>query len=579
MHVEEAYVNGRPLRDVVDPDRRQASSPVSSSTAGGAGTGSTAGSGGATAAAAAGVPGKPRVQPFRQSPLAYLTALTASGEYVAAGNRLGRIVVMKRRAMTPAQHRVLLEQQRELDALDGLDVRPSRLSSSATAMYSAPRARDLYDFQVSHQAYVYVIDPLNSVGVHPSITALSFLPQTSPGMYLLTANEKVPKLYKIMSARESANQFRAVDKLDTKMVGPLTASSRQSSVAMKVVASYALNHEYTIHSICPLADSEQFVSADDLTLQLWCTDYPGTSVETYSLLPPPDEEPREAIRSVQCFPHEPFLLFASTTAGCVRVIDIRQSLRWMQQAPQAFWNPPHDEDGSFSTLTSSICDCALSPCGRYIAGRDFMTVCLWDVRMASAASSGSPVSHPTRSYSAAAAAAAMEGYGEGPSVVRSWQLHPQLRDSLEALHASDVLFQRFNIHFLNGNQVCTGGLESTLYTVDVTQAASRARRDPAAGLTTPSPGVRAFSLPNTDDVVDVRRGPIVSRPASTRRRSSARAEDPSFAFGEEDGVPAMDLGPRVTLLSRPAMSRGGVCGMMASCGQVLMQVSYKGFTA
>ncbi|EPY19062.1 protein phosphatase 2 (formerly 2A), regulatory subunit B [Strigomonas culicis] len=483
---------------------------------------------------------------FRQNPTEYISAIATSGDYVAIGERTGRVSVMRRKPISAAQRH----------AMAAMEQNEEHYRATADAALPPPRTQDTYDFHVSQYAYTSVIDPLNNVEVTPNVTAMSFLSQVSSVPFLLTANEKVPKLYKIFpSVRESVEPFKMVDQLEASSVGPLTAPSRGSTVAMKMVTKYALNHEYNINSLCPLSDSEQFVSADDLTMQLWCTEYPDMCIETYNLRPSGEEEAREAIRTVRNFPHEPFLLFVATSAGNVRVIDMRQSLKWINQAPQIFFNPPREADGTFDHVTHSLCDCALSPCSRYIAGRDFMTVCLWDVRSATGGSATMAASSPRRKRDS------FLPDSNSFQPVRVWELHPHLRDDFETLYQSDLLFERFDIAFLNRTHVGTGGFSSSLYTIDVT-----AGNTSSGFFSADAPvGVRQMQLPTVDGTAaGGRKGSLKMRTADGKGADTPRTQKSSM----------LELGSRLTLLSRPTASFGGRCELLATCGQVLMQVSY-----
>lgn len=546
---EEVYLSGRPfqayMRAASITLSARASLTEAPSTPTSAG-GSSAAPAATAAAAAAAATGAHLTTTFHQNPSQYVSALATQGDFVAVGDRTGRVVVMRQGDMAAGPRRTLLDvMQRSGEAeasAMGCGSGAAPPSSSSPGHISVlHRVRDPYEFYVAQQAYVPVIDTLNSVEVSPTVTALAFLPQSGPTTYLLVANEKVPKLYKIMSVRESANPFRAVDKIGTKTIGPLTASTRASTVAMKPVSRYAMNHEYNIHSLCPIAYSDQFATADDATVLLWCTEYPDTSIETYDLRSPYDEGPCETIRAVRNFPHEPFLFFVATSGGSVRVVDTRQTLRWADQAAQVFANPLREEDEPFSNVANSICDCALSPSGRYIAGRDFMSVCLWDIRMAGGARNG-PLS-PRRP------APSLRSSGDGVQecgMVRRWALHPHLRSDLDTIYQSNLLFEKFDVQFLSSRQVCTGGFNNILYTMDVESTGPETASD-----------IRTFQLPKTEGIADF-------------RRTTVSAHRP----GEDRVGTGQGLGSRMTLMSRPCMSMSGTCGMVVACGQAVLQLSY-----
>ncbi|CAJ06077.1 putative protein phosphatase 2A regulatory subunit [Leishmania major strain Friedlin] len=549
MTAEQLYIFGKPFQAYMSATSTRPSSTDAQVTV------AATSSSGAPAAKAAAASGTHIATTFHHNPSQYISALTSQGDFVAVGDRTGHVVVMRQREMAAGPRRTLLDIiQRSGEAEeDEAAKRRSLATSAASSLFSPSRhttalnhVRDPYDFYVAQQAYVPVIDTLNSVEVSPTVTALAFLPQSGPTTYLLAANEKVPKLYKIMSVRESANPFRAVDKLGTKTIGPLTASSRTSTVAMKPVYRYAMNHEYNINSICPIAYSDQFATADDATVLLWCTEYPDTSIETHDMRSPYEDGPRETICAVRNFPHEPFLFFVATSGGSVRVVDTRQTLRWGDQAAQAFINPPREEDEPFSNVTNSICDCALSPSGRYIAGRDFMSICLWDIRMAGSGGARNAPATPRRQ-----APAARGGDGNPEcSMVRRWALHPHLRDDLDTIYQSNLLFDKFDVQFLSSRQVCTGGFNNTLYTMDVEGTSADAASD-----------IRTFQLLKTEGISEFRRTTV-----SAHRR------------GEDRISTGQGLGSRMTLMSRPYMSMSGACGMMVACGQAVLQLSYNGLS-
>ncbi|KAG5469340.1 hypothetical protein LSCM1_02555 [Leishmania martiniquensis] len=547
MTAEELYIFGRPFHAYMSAasTRHSAADVPATPTA-------TSGNVVPTATAAA-ASGTHIAATFHHNPSQYISALASQGDYVAVGDRTGRVVVMRQREMAAGQRRFLLDIiQRSGEAEESGSAKWRSTATSTASWPPSPsrhthnlnRARDPYDFYVAQQAYAPVIDTLNSIEVSPTVMALAFLPQCGPTTYLLAANEKVPKLYKVMSVRESANPFRAVDKINTKTIGPLTSSSRASTVAMKPVARYAMNHEYNINSICPIAYSDQFVTADDATVLLWCTEYPDTSIEVYDLRSPYEDGPYETIHAVRNFPHEPFLFFVATSGGSVRVVDTRQTLRWADQAAQVFVNPPRAEEEPFSNVTNGICDCALSPSRRYIVGRDFMSVCLWDIRMAG---SGGARNAPESLRRQASTTHGGDGNAEC-SMVRRWALHPHLRDDLDTIYQSNLLFDRFDVQFLSSRQVCTGGFNNTLYTIDVESGSADTAGD-----------VRTFQLLKTEGISEFRRTTV-----SAHRR------------GEDRTSTGQGLGSRMTLMSRPCMSMSGTCGMMVACGQAVLQLSYNG---
>ncbi|CCW63082.1 unnamed protein product [Phytomonas sp. EM1] len=500
----------------------------------------------------------------------YVSSITTLGDYVAAGDCSGNVVVMKRRPMSTIQREGLSDLARDMEEEESDEFSSPRLSCTGNVVIP-PRTKDPYEFCAKKKAYDSMICPLNSVEVLPDVTALAFLPQISPTVFLLASNEKIPKLFKVLQVHESAPRFRAVDRLDSDLPIPLMSPSPNPTVLMKQVSRYAPVHEYNIHSLHPLPDSEQFITADELTIHLWCTEHPDTSIETFSMRPPCEDDPCEMIRRVRHFPHEPFLLFVVTSFGVVRVLDIRQSLRWSNQASQLFENPPHRVEESFKCITNSLSDCGLSACGRYIAGRDLMTVCLWDVRAASGVETAASIS---RGFSPAVKMGEKNTGRGNFKIVRSWELYPDLHRNLRVIYQSSLFLQKNDIQFLNPTQVCTGGLGRSIFTVDINQSTPDLG-EKSLGPSVSSSGIKALRLPVEDELTDLPKGIVPKRAFMDLSPLYREFEGDQTTTDRNSTTNAcLDLEAQVTHLSRPMISPGGVYGMLACCRELVVQLSY-----
>lgn len=182
------------------------------------------------------------------------------------------------------------------------------------------------------------------------------------------------------------------------------------------------------------------------------------------------------------------------------------------------------------------------------------------------------------------------------SMVNQWALHPHLQQHLELLYQSDLFFEPFDIQFLTSAEVGTGGFGNMLHTMDVRHPDEMNRVDVTSDQNNDEDenyvreaddrwaellscrgggdgGGRCsesqqFCLPPTDDVSVIPRRTIRAH----RRRSAENDKDAATLNRVEDV--ATQLSSRVTLMSRPRASMGGVCDFFVSCGQVLMQLQY-----
>lgn len=221
-------------------------------------------------------------------------------------------------------------------------------------------------------AYVAVIDPLKSVEVAPAVHSVALMPRLMPAAYVLCSNEKVPKLYKVIHTRDCPAPKKATDFIGSTRVGPLTLP--QNRAGMKHVATFAMEHEYRIHSALPLHDGARFLSVDDVEARLWCTEFTDVPLDVVSIKPRGEEEPKDTFLSAYVSPFDPVLFIVTTFSGLAQVFDIRQRLKWSADDCLRFANDvPPDQP-------PCVVSCAHSPCGNLIAGRDATSVLLWDTR-------------------------------------------------------------------------------------------------------------------------------------------------------------------------------------------------------
>lgn len=451
----------------------------------------------------------PAERSFRSNPTKSITSVAMSelGTHIAVGDRMGRVWLSER------------PDAQGSDDVDGDEVPP-------------------FHFWAGKRCYAPVIDPLNSVEVPAAVHRMTFLPQLGNTLHLLTTNEKVPKLYKTMTVRQTSKAPSAVASIGSKVIGPLTSPQRVDTVAMRQVHHYAMDHEYTIHTVCATTDGSAFYTADDLVVRQWVTDYPQSSVEVYAMRKPSSEggDVKELIRSVAVFPWEPSLCFMATTAGCVRVVDTRESMRWSDREALSFSVRPRDvADGPFMELTNALSGCSLSPCGRYLCAKDFMSVPVWDVRM-----SGDPTS----------------------ALLHRVELHPELRPKFDVLYQSDLLMEKYDVHFLSSEVIATGSFDNTLCTVDLRRLGEATDASAVPPPLEAVSGVTKFRLPSTSLGG---RGGVAMEPRASNFYALEQPDAP--LGGGESGL------SRVTCLTTPLLSTNRI-ELCAAYGEYVAHVSF-----
>lgn len=314
-----------------------------------------------------------------------------------------------------------------------------------------------YDICGSQQCYISQIDAVYNTEFLTAVNSIFFVPSLSRKPLLMVANERTPKLYKLVElqspppVRTTVSDFLRSRQLP-RLCGPPVgkrADRSASSVTLCRVASFTDGHESTITSMSPVGvGAEQFASADEFTIRLWSVEHPEASVETFSLLSVDEGRsifrPTEVVRSLQCFPHCPSLLFA-VMSSTVYIFDTRQSLEWRRNsvaldfsvAPEPVVVDDLQQEYQWELGGSLLSDCALSPSGVNLAVRNFKVLTVLDLRRCQ--------QHKV-------------------NAVNRWTLHHH-----SPPRHSDAYLERFQLQFLNDATIVTGGLRSELHVIDLQQ--------------------------------------------------------------------------------------------------------------
>ncbi|KAG5178658.1 protein phosphatase PP2A regulatory subunit B [Tribonema minus] len=296
----------------------------------------------------------------------------STGEYLATGDRGGRVVVFKQNA--PVKQKV---------------------SSSG-------RTRRTSDFKffTEFQSHEAEFDYLKSLEIEEKINQVKWCRRAGRALLLLSTNDKTIKLWRV---REVPN--RRVTDPGGASEGGLRGAAVAAGAALwgrapppkrltlprtdqqgnKVCAQprrvFANAHAYHINSVDPSADGEHFLSADDLRINLWSMEVTNRAFTVVDIKPKNMEELKEVITSAAFHPHQANTFLYSTSRSSIKVADLRQAAT-CDRSVRVLEEPADPANKSFfSEIVASISDIKLSQCGRMVVARDYMTLKLWDVRM------------------------------------------------------------------------------------------------------------------------------------------------------------------------------------------------------
>ncbi|KAF7232966.1 hypothetical protein EG68_05428 [Paragonimus skrjabini miyazakii] len=323
-----------------------------------------------------------------------------TGEFLATGDRGGRIVIFQRDQQQPNQLRV---------------------------------NHNVYCTFVSHEPE---FDYLKSLEIEEKINKIRWLPRTSHSRFLLSTNDKTIKLWRIAERHKRAigynltNEHNHMDASSDKSFDdppsiPQTPRFVQSAdlrvphfeeteptVEAIPRRIFANAHAYLINSLSVNSDQETFLSADDLRINLWNLEVTDQSFNIVDIKPANMEDLSEVITAAQFHPSACSLFVYSSSKGTIRLCDMRQRALCDEHALSFEEADDPMSRSFFSEIINNISDLNFSHSGRFILSRDYLTVKVWDLNM-----SRQPV--------------------------ETYLVHDYFRTKLCALYENDCIFDKF----------------------------------------------------------------------------------------------------------------------------------------
>lgn len=415
-----------------------------------------------------------------------------SGDYLAVGDRGGRIVIFERKADNDivsdyyAQH--------DLEQRDFMDAQHPQ-----------------FQYKTEFQSHEPEFDYLKSLEIEEKINKLKWCATPNGSLFILSTNDKTIKLWKVKE-----HKVRKVKEIDfNPVVRPENALLAERSFAggqhkpslrngyclewtdkmdhsdspshdghAKVAKVgdgaharcrkvYAHAHDFNINSISNNSDGQTFVSSDDLRINLWNLEVNDQCFNIVDMKPTNMEDLTEVITSAEFHPLHCNLLAYSSSRGFIRLADMRQSALCDHSAKILRDEDSRGSKSFFTEIVASISDIKFGTDGRHILSRDYMHLKLWDTRMES-------------------------------SSVAIYKIHEHLHSKLSDLYNNDAIFDKFGccvsgdgLHFATGsysNQLRIfshgGSEEGTVIEASKNpsrkphmQSASRARRSSLSNLT------------------------------------------------------------------------------------------------
>ncbi|XP_062116220.1 serine/threonine protein phosphatase 2A 55 kDa regulatory subunit B beta isoform-like isoform X2 [Humulus lupulus] len=401
----------------------------------------------------------------------------ASGDYLAVGDRGGRVVIFERK---DGKH--TSNQYQSRTKLEELDFNSTWNPE--------------FQYKTEFQSHEPEFDYLKSLEIEEKINKVRWCATPNGSLFILSTNNKTIKLWKVKERKvkkvkemgsspfvSSENALLAEksfmteqDKLSVsngyhsewtvkmeKSMSP-TQDQHDEIVDMEDTAQtrcrkvYSHAHDFNINSISTNSDCETFISADDLRINLWNLEISGQCFNIIDMKPSNMED----------------LTAYGSSRGFIRLVDMRQSALCDHSAIILEEGGSRGSKSFFTEIVASISDMKFSKDGRYILSRDYMNLKLWDMHMDS-------------------------------SPVAIYKIHENLRPKLCELYDNDCIFDKFacclsgdGMHYATGSysnhlRIFSHGagsdegitIEASKHPVrkPVFQAAPRTRRSSLSNLT------------------------------------------------------------------------------------------------
>jgi len=285
--------------------------------------------------------GEPHFEEVTEVDIVSTVEFDSTGEYLAAGDRGGRVVIFQ------------------------------RVESEDTPCE--------YKFFAEFQSHEPEFDYLKSLEIEEKINKIKWCPSNNNSHFLLTTNDKTIKLWKVYN--KTVFDPPKVNKQRNGLSVPLRAPRKEAQKTAVPRKIFANAHAYHINSISLNTDGETYISADDLRINLWNLETSDQSFNIVDIKPANMEELTEVITAAEFHPQSCNYLMYSSSKGTIKLGDLRESALCDQHAKKFEEEEDPANKSFFSEIIASISDIKFSRDGRYILSRDYLTLKEWDLRM------------------------------------------------------------------------------------------------------------------------------------------------------------------------------------------------------
>jgi len=291
-----------------------------------------------------------------------------------------------------------------------------------------------YQYLTELQSHVKEFDYLKSTEIEERINQIQWLRPQSSNLYVLTTNDKTIKHWKVSEKKMKKPVFQ--NRTDKDMKFP-TMQVNEVGYFPTLLKTYPQLHAYHINSLSTCSNGENFISGDDLRINLWSLERSNEAFNIVDLKPDNLDEISEVITSAKFHPISNNIFLYSTSKGMIKLGDLRKSSLCEKTALTLEVKENPANKNFFTDIIVSICDATFTRNGRYVFSRDFCTVKVWDL---------ANTSKPLQTIS----------------------IYDPIKTKLCELYENECIFDKFGISAgPDSNQVLTGMFNSNFHVIDI----------------------------------------------------------------------------------------------------------------
>ena len=158
-------------------------------------------------------------------------------------------------------------------------------------------------------------------------------------------------------------------------------TKKESTAQFKREFSYQRpNSSVHINSLSLSCDGDTFISADELTVNLWNIDHPLQIFNVVDKTPLNMESLDEVITSAVYHPKRAHLFMYTTSKGIIGICDFREQSHFSRPSLQLSSVNPKHKTNFFTEIINVISSGKFSQDGNYLVIRDYLSVKFWDLR-------------------------------------------------------------------------------------------------------------------------------------------------------------------------------------------------------